>query len=75
MQYFLILTIFLLVAAFQQIRRPKHIALDWKEYQGAIKVIYNDVKSYAVRDRFKNLHCDSFMKVNTEGRNWYFVNY
>jgi len=51
MHYFLILTIFLLVAVVQQIRRPKNIVLDWKKCQGAIKVIYNDAKLYVGRDR------------------------
>jgi len=51
----------LLCVLVQQIGRPKHIALDWKECQDAIIVIYNDVKLYVARDGFKKLICELFL--------------
>ena len=59
----------------QQIRRPKHILLDWKECQGGLQELYDDVKSYVARDRFKKLTCESFMQVNKSCRDWYFVHF
>ena len=59
----------------QQIRRPKHILLDCKECQDGLQEIYNDVKSYVARDRFKKLTCESFLQVNKEFRDWYFVQF
>jgi len=50
---FLLFSCLLVDVLVEQIRRPKHILLDWKECQDGLQVLYNDVKSYVARDRFK----------------------
>ena len=65
----------MLVILVQQVRRPKNLLLDWKECQDGLQELYNDVKSYVARDRFRKLTCEPFLRVNKSCRDWYFVHF